>query len=413
MRRESFLKILLTEGSGLTSRQVATRLGGLGHRVEVLSSTPICLARFTKHVRKVHAVPRFGAEPLAWTEAAAKICRDGAFDMLFPTQEQAAVLSALRESIPVRTLVPDFHSLLAVQDKISANRTLAEVGVPQPRTWVLESEKDLVEIDRYPVFLKQPVSTASSGVRRARSEAELQDAARALGFPARRLVAQQAAAGPLAMIQALADEGRLVAFHACIRVREGAGGGASVKESVALPETAAHVERLVRALNWRGPIAFDAILTDSGPLAIDVNPRLVEPMNALRSGVDLVGAMIDLAFARPVVTQPGGKAGVRTHQLMIAILGAAQADRPRRGVAREIWQALTHRGDYAHSAEELTAVRGDPIAALPVLAAAALALASPGTAKRFERGAVGAYALTPEGWAKVIAAAAQGRAGAG
>ena len=142
-------------------------------------------------------------------------------------------------------------------------------------------------------------------------------------------------------------------------------------------ETAPHVERLVRALRWRGPISFDAILTDSGPLVIDVNPRLVEPMNALRSGVDLVGAMLDLAFARPLPARTSGNTGVRTHQLMIAILGAAQAERPRRGVAREIWQALARRGDYAHSAEELTPVRGDPIAALPVLAGAALTLAWP------------------------------------
>ena len=106
------MRILLTEGSGLTSRQVATRLGELGHRVEVLSSTPICLSRFTKHVRKVHAVPRFGAAPLAWMEAPERICRDGAFDMLFPTQEQAAVLSALQGAIPVRTVVPDFDALL-------------------------------------------------------------------------------------------------------------------------------------------------------------------------------------------------------------------------------------------------------------------------------------------------------------
>jgi uncharacterized protein YbjT (DUF2867 family) len=37
------VRILLTEGSGLTSRQVARRLGELGHEVEILSSTSICL----------------------------------------------------------------------------------------------------------------------------------------------------------------------------------------------------------------------------------------------------------------------------------------------------------------------------------------------------------------------------------
>ena len=128
-------------------------------------------------------------------------------------------------------------------------------------------------------------------------------------------------------------------------------------------------------------------------------------MNALRSGVDLVGLMLDLAFARPVAVQPIGKAGVRTHQLLIAVLGAAAAGSARRGVAREIWQALAGRGDYACSNEELTPVRGDPIAALPVVAAAVLTLVSPSAGKLFERGAVGGYALSPEGWEQILAMA--------
>lgn len=225
------MRILLTEGSGLTSRQVATRLGALGHRVEVLSSTALCLARFTRHVRNIHPVPNFGREPLAWLDAAIDICRQSAIDVLFPTQEQVAILSALQDKIPVRTIVPDFASLLRVQDKISAFRTLAEAGLPQPRTFVLGREDDCAGVDVFPVFVKRPVSTASSGVRRVQTLEELRAATRACGFGGGPLIAQAAARGPLAMIQALADDGRLIAFHANARVREGAGGGASVKEN--------------------------------------------------------------------------------------------------------------------------------------------------------------------------------------
>jgi hypothetical protein len=64
------MRILLTEGSGLTSRQVAGRLGALGHEVEILSSAALCLTRFTRHVRAVHAVPRFGLDPFGWLDVA-------------------------------------------------------------------------------------------------------------------------------------------------------------------------------------------------------------------------------------------------------------------------------------------------------------------------------------------------------
>ena len=52
------MRVLLTEGNGLTSRQVATHLDRLGHHVEVLTPDPLCLARFTKHVRRLHRSPR-------------------------------------------------------------------------------------------------------------------------------------------------------------------------------------------------------------------------------------------------------------------------------------------------------------------------------------------------------------------
>jgi hypothetical protein len=76
------MRVLLSEGSGLTSRQVASRLGTLGHHVEILSSTPFCLTRFTRHVRKLHKVPRFADDPIAWFHAANDIAKARAIDVL-------------------------------------------------------------------------------------------------------------------------------------------------------------------------------------------------------------------------------------------------------------------------------------------------------------------------------------------
>ncbi len=400
------MRVLLTEGSGLTSRQVATRLGELGHHVEVLSSTSICLTRFTRRVSKVHRVPPFARQPLVWLEAAERIAKERAIDVLFPTHEQAAVLSARRASLGVATIAPAFAALRRVQDKISAFRTLEEAGVPQPESVVLGSLDELDRAPRFPVFDKRPISTASAGVRRAASPAELRAAAvAALGAGAGQVLVQQQAVGPLAMVQAVIDDGRLIACHANLRVREGVGGGASIKQSVALPAMAEHVERLARALVWHGPLSLDVIVTRGGPLIIDVNPRIVEPMNAYLSGVDLVAAALDLAQKRRPARQPPGRAGVRSHQTLLAVLGAAQRRQSRRAVARELFDALARRGDYAGSTEELTPIAGDPWAAIPVVAAAAATMARPSLWRYFERSAVGPYALTPEAWAQIIAAA--------
>jgi hypothetical protein len=263
------MRILLSEGSGLTSRQVAGRLGSLGHEVEILSSSKICLTRFTRYVSAVHDVPRFGLDPFGWLAAAKRIAGERKTDLLFPTQEQVTALSARRKYIRVATIVPPFASLARVQDKISAFRTLKAIGAPQPQTFVISTADDLRDVATYPIFVKRPVSTASSGVRRATNAQELGAAAREFGLGQSKLIAQSQASGPLAMVQAVADRGRLVAHHACLRLREGVGGGTSLKESIALPGLAEMLARLVAALDWHGALSMDLIVADSGA----VSPR--------------------------------------------------------------------------------------------------------------------------------------------
>jgi predicted ATP-grasp superfamily ATP-dependent carboligase len=298
------MRILLSEGSGLTSRQVAGQLGSLGHAVEILSSSKICLTRFTRHVRAVHDVPRFGLDPFGWLAAAERIAAERKIDLLSPTQEQVTVLSARRKYLRVATIVPPFASLARVQDKISAFRTPKAIGAPQPQTFVISSADDLKQVTTYPVFVKRPVSTASSGVRRATNAQELGAAAREFGLGQSELIAQSQASGRLAMVQAVSDRGRLVAHHACLGLLEGVGGGASLKESVTLPALVEMLARLVAALEWHGALSMDMIVVDSGPVIIDVNPRLVEPANALAAGVDLVAAMLDVVHDAPSRRRP-------------------------------------------------------------------------------------------------------------
>jgi len=206
------------------------------------------------------------------------------------------------------------------------------------------------------------------------------------------------------MIQAIADNGRLVAYHANLRIREGVSGGASIKESITLPVMPEIIARMVRALNWHGALSLDAIVTPSGPLVIDVNPRLVEPMNAYFAGVDLVSVMLDLAQSgHPAVLHPG-KAGVRSCQLLLAILGAAQKDGTRQAIIRELVAALYRRGEYAAAHEELTPLYRDPVAAVPVIVATLLTLFRTSLWQTFQSGAVGPYALTPKAWNQILSA---------
>ena len=194
--------ILLSDGAGLTARQSATVLARAGHRVEALSPAGLCLCRMTRHVRQVHDVPALGRDPFGWLEAALDVAARRGADVLLPVQEQVAVMALARDRIAgagLATAVPGFAALAQVQDKVSAFRTLARAGVPQPAAVVAASVAEIeaagAELARqgrpgqvgagsagagqagWPLFVKMPIGTASAGVRRAGSPDELRQVA--------------------------------------------------------------------------------------------------------------------------------------------------------------------------------------------------------------------------------------------
>jgi biotin carboxylase len=323
--------------------------------------------------------------------------------------------------------VPSFEALAQVQDKVSAYRTLARIGVPQPPAVIAASAAELAGAGTrpgWPVFVKTPIGTASAGVRRVGSREELGRLAGEYerlgvfaggggaggggagggGAGGGGVLVQQPVAGPLVMVQAVFADGELVAFHACERVREGPSGGASHKRGRPLPRAREQMARLGAALTWHGALSADVIDGPEGPVFIDINPRLVEPANALASGVDLTGALVQVALTGTSRPQPDGTPGARTHQLLLAVLGTAQRGR-RRDVARELADAALRRGSYRDSREELTPVRGDLLAPAPVAVAALATLAWPPAWRRFVGGSAGAYALTPAAWGELTEAA--------
>jgi hypothetical protein len=208
--------------------------------------------------------------------------------------------------------------------------------------------------------------------------------------------------GRLATVQAVFDRGALVAAHANLRVAEGLNGGASRKRSISLAGVHHRMAELGQALRWHGALSADVILAERGALFVDVNPRLVEPANARRAGVDLVGPILDLACDRRPSPQPSGQPGIATHQLLLGVLGAASRTGTRRGVLVELASALRHTGGYAGSTEELTPVRGDWRAALPLAAATAAVLAKPSWESAFAGTAVRNHALEPRGWQRLL-----------
>jgi predicted ATP-grasp superfamily ATP-dependent carboligase len=396
-------KILLSEGSSLSSREAVTVLGLAGHRVELLSSDPLCLGRFSRFVSRVHRAPASGADADGYLAAAIEIVKSSHIDALIPVHEQAYLFAAARHQLPsgLGIALADFEAFEQVQSKASFSDLLARLNVPQPQTNVVRSADEFAAGRPYPFFVKAAFGTASVGVWRVgddhRRDALLLELARHNAF-AEDLLIQAAVTGSLERTQAVFDRGRLVASHIYRQVAEGPGGGDVLKLSVVSAEVREIVERIGKALNWHGALSFDYIRDEATktPHFIDANPRLVEPMNAWLSGVDLPGALLQISLGETPRAQPEGRAGVLTRLGLMGLLDAARQRQHRRDILREIGLLASSSGRYRGSLEELVPLRTDPWCAIPLGVVVAKLLRAPASAARLSEITVAAYSLTPQ-----------------
>lgn len=140
--------MLLTEGSSLTSREVITCLGPPGYELEVLDADPLCVARFSRWVRRVHRCPPAGADPLAYVRTLERVVAERGIDVVLPTHEQAWLLSCARPLLAssVWVALAGADAFARVQSKIAFAQLLDELGLPQPEWRLVQGAQDLDDL---------------------------------------------------------------------------------------------------------------------------------------------------------------------------------------------------------------------------------------------------------------------------
>jgi predicted ATP-grasp superfamily ATP-dependent carboligase len=402
------LRILLSEGSSLSAREAVTALGLSGFRVEIMSSDPMCLARFSRFVRHVHAAPPSGRDPDGYLAAVMDVVARRSIDVLLPVHEQAYLFAAALGRLPkgLGIAVADFAAFEQVQSKVALSELLKRLDIPQPKTGIVRSSQDFASERSFPFFVKTAFGSASAGVWRVPDALQRDTLSQELqqrGAFENGVVVQTAADGRLERTQTVFDHGRLIANHCYRQLAEGPNGGDVVKVSVRRPEARGFVEKIGAALHWHGALSFDYIV-EAGtnlPLFFDANPRLVEPMNAWFSGVDLAGALLRVSLGESPSTQPGGREGVVTRLGLMGLMDAARR-RDRRGdVLRELAQLALSSGRYQNSVEELIPLVRDPLCIVPLAIVLGKLLVSPASAANLSRHSIEAYSLTPAAIARV------------
>ena len=396
-------KILLSEGSSLSARETITALGLAGHRVELVSAEPLCLGRFSRFVSRVHAAPASGADPDGYLATVLETVTTRSIDALLPVHEQAYLFAAARHRLPtgLGVALADFASFEQVQSKAGLADLLTRLQVPQPATTLDHSAEAFARARPYPYFVKAAFGTASVGVWRIGDDRErdalLTRLERQKAFE-QGILLQAAVEGALERTQTVFDHGRLVACHVYRQMAEGPGGGDVLKLSVVSEEVRAIVGRIGAALAWHGALSFDHIseAASGTPYFIDANPRLVEPMNAWLSGVDLPGALLRISLGENPPVQPMGRAGILTRLGLMGLMDAARQRHRRRDVLNEMILLASNSGRYRGAQEELIPLWTDPWCVIPLAVVAARLVRAPRATARLSDSTIAAYSLTPE-----------------
>jgi predicted ATP-grasp superfamily ATP-dependent carboligase len=397
------LRVLLSEGSSTSAREAITALGLAGHHLEICDPDPFCLGRFSRFVKRFHRCPPLGRDPEGYLAHVLDLVAGGRFDVLLPIHEQGYLFAKVQQKLlpHVGLAVPDFASYALALAKDSFSRLIAELDLAQPATTIMSGDAGLPALARYPVVVKAAVGTASRGVVLARDRAEVARAAAEFSRAGAPLLIQNFVEGTVEHAQAVFRRGELLAMHAYGQVARGAGGGDAIKESLDRPDLRAGLERIGERLAWHGALSVDVIRpADGNARYIDCNPRLVEPMSAALAGLDLAGLLVAVSRDAPVAPPPQGRAGLRSHLAIQALIGCAVAGASRRALLRECADLLLRRGAYAGSREELTPARLDRLSSLPAAATAVMLLARPAAAARLPQ-RFGAHLLTPESMRRI------------
>jgi glutathione synthase/RimK-type ligase-like ATP-grasp enzyme len=396
------LRVLVSEGNSTSAREAITILGLSGHHVEVCDPSRFCLARFSRFVRKYHRCPGLRDQPGRFLAFVENLLARGHFDVLLPTHEQGFLFARVQERLEkhVGLALPGFESYRTVHNKAGFSRLLDRLGLPQPATRIVRSDGALRAASNFPCVVKTSVGTASRGVWFVRDAGDLDRAVgelNASGAFADEVLVQAFVAGTTEKAQAVFYRGKLIGFHAYRQIAAGAGGGEAIKQSVSRPQARTLLAAIGENLAWHGALSVDYILPDDDatPYLIDCNPRLVEPMSAYLAGLNLVGLLLRISLGETPAVASEGRAGVRTHLAMQALLGCALRGATRRELVRDCWHLMAGNGPYADSTEELTPVRLDPISAVPLALIAVTLLAAPKLAPTLVRSGWGVHLLDP------------------
>ena len=224
----------------------------------------------------------------AYIQRILEICRLEQIDTIFPSFDPLVYVFSKNkwqfEKLGIVIPVPSYETLLTPLDKYRTIQAAHKAGFPHPRTYVPESESDLVRITQElepPWVLKRRFTVGGAGMDFFTDRARLQDEISRVQDSRSMPMIQEYIPGPQRQnFYLIADRSSEVKALLCPKVIRGANR--LYNDNTASAESTVHhpfvplVRKLVRELDWQGALTIQTKvdIRDGMSKLIEMNPRL-------------------------------------------------------------------------------------------------------------------------------------------
>jgi predicted ATP-grasp superfamily ATP-dependent carboligase len=342
--KQSQPTILVTDAGRGSAISIIRSLGRRGWRVIAADADPRNPGFQSRYVSETWLYPNPETAPSEFVTSIFKAVQERKIDLVIPVTD-AAILPLSKERARFAGLcqlaLPDPAALAMVTNKCKTLELAEQVGVPAPRTLLVNSTEEALDkahLFDWPIVLKPQVSRLfkerannikALTVSYAQNMEELERRMRSYeGCP---VLLQEYYSGSGQGVELLMHQGQPLAAFQHKRLREVpiSGGASSFRESVPLdPVLYEYSVKLLAALKWTGLAMVEFKVGQKGPKLMEINGRVWGSLPlAVLSGMDFPGRLAELylsgppsATAKPVTDY---KIGVKARNLALDVVWIA------------------------------------------------------------------------------------------
>lgn len=323
-------RVIVTYGRSLVALMIAQSLGSKGMEVIGCDSVDLTVLSFSKFVSTncLYAAPDEDEE--RFIADLVRIARENKPEddrpyILMPAFRDAKIISKHKDRFDgvITVACPDFEIIDQVDHKDAFSRTVKELEIESPKTWLPENEQDVesaIDDIEFPVFIKPPNDVGGRGISKVENADELRTAYKELQahYKNEQIIIQSLAEGVDYCFCGLFDHGRLVTsmvYHNLQKFPNEAGPGV-VRKTVDSAQFDAIAEKLMKPLKWHGVVGIDFMWDereDSAPMMIEVNPRFWSGLDhSIKSNVDFPWLLFQLFATGKAEDKQDAKIGHKT-----------------------------------------------------------------------------------------------------